>query len=143
MKKLDDILIHLKQQPHLKKLNTNMILEKLISILPPRLKKGIKFAYIKHETLYFVLKHPVYKSEFEYNKQDIKALLKIIKLEDIHDIRCFVSNEVDKKYTEVKQESPSYKERSNGYFDNNTNNKKLHQTFEKIRELIKEKKLKD
>jgi len=140
MKKLDDILTHLKQKPHLKKLNTNMILDKLISILPPRLKKGVKFAYVKHETLYFVLKHPVYKSEFEYNKQDIKALLKIIKLEDINEIRFFVSNEVIKKSEESLDEGPRYKERSHGYFDNNTKNEKTFLLFEKIRKLIKEKK---
>ena len=76
MKKVNDILTHLRYSPEFKKINTNEKLEKLIHVLPLKLKKGVKFAYIKRQILFFVLKHPVYKMEFEYNKEIIKSLLK-------------------------------------------------------------------
>ena len=130
----------MKQKPQFKKLNTNTIIDKLVATLPPKLKKGVKFAYTKHETLFFVLNHPIYKMEFEYNKQDIKALLKIVKLDDIKDVAFFVSNVVEKKNEKKEDLTPAYPERSNAYFDNNVKNKKIHKVFEEIREIIRDNK---
>lgn len=130
----------MKQRPQLKKLNTSTIINKLISILPPKLKKGVKFTYIKNDILFFVLTHSIYKMEFEYNKQDIKSLLKLVELDYIKDISFFVTNQVEKKIEKNEDKEDDYKERSNGYFDNNSNNEKIHKYFEDIRKIIKDNK---
>ncbi len=135
MKKVNDILTHLKYSPEFKKINTNEKLDRLIQVLPLKLKKGVKFAYIKKQILFFVVTHPVYKMEFEYNKEIIKSLLKKANIANIDDIRCFVTNKLEKK--EVKKvESPFFVERSYGIFENKTQDEKLHKKFEEIRNII-------
>lgn len=61
MKKMSEILNHLKNNPEFRKINTSFLIMKFIDILPLKLKKGIKFGYVKNKTLFFVLTHPVYK----------------------------------------------------------------------------------
>lgn len=136
MKKLNDILSHLKYSPEFKKINTNNTIEKLISALPPKLKKGVKFAYIKRQTLFFVLTHPVFKMEFEYNKSLIKSLLKSANIANVDDIQFFVTNKMEKK-EEVIEQIPHFKERSYGIFENQAKDEKIYKTFEKIRNIIK------
>lgn len=97
MKKISEILSHLKNYPEFKKFNTYSLIVKFIDVLPLKLKKGVKFAYVKNQTLYFVLTHPVYKMEFEYNKADIKSLLKNFKIANVEEIAFFVTNVVEKK----------------------------------------------
>ena len=109
---------------------------KFIDILPLKLKKGVKFGYIKNQTLYFVLTHPVYKMEFEYNKADIKSLLKNFKIANVEDIGFFITNVIEKK-EEQKAPIPLYKERSYGIFENKAKDEYLFKRFEKIREIIK------
>ena len=135
MKKVNDILTHLKYSPEFKKINTSQKLEKLIQVLPLKLKKGVKFAYIKKQILFFVLKHPVYKMEFEYNKEIIKSLLKKASIANVEEIRFFVTNKLEKKEDKVV-ESPSFKERSYGIFQNSVKDKKLREKFEQIRKII-------
>jgi len=135
MKKVNDILTHLKYSPEFKKINTNEKLEKLIQVLPLKLKKGVKFAYIKRQILFFVLKHPVYKMEFEYNKEIIKSLLKKASIENVEEIRFFVTNKLEKKEVKIV-EDPTFKERSYGIFENNIQDEKLHKTMEEIRNII-------
>ena len=130
----------MKQRPQLKKLNNNTLIDKLVTILPPKLKKGVKFTYIKNDILFFVLTHSVYKMEFEYNKQDIKSLLKLVELDYIKDISFFVTNQVEKKIVKSENKKDDYKERSKGYFDNNSNDKKIRKHFEDIRKIIKDNK---
>ena len=109
---------------------------KFIDVLPLKLKKGVKFGYIKNQTLYFVLTHPVYKMEFEYNKADIKSLLKKFKIANVEDIGFFVTNIIEKKETK-KTDEPLYKERSYGIFENKAKDEKLFKKFERIRDIIK------
>jgi len=135
MKKVNDILTHLKYNPEFKKINTNIKLDNLIQALPLKLKKGVKFAYVKKQILFFVLTHPVYKMEFEYNKEIIKSLLKKAGIANVEEIRFFVTNKLAKKEV-VKVENPSFQERSYGIFENNTKDEKLHQKFEEIRKII-------
>ena len=135
MKKVNDILTHLRYSPEFKKINTNEKLEKLIHVLPLKLKKGVKFAYIKRQILFFVLKHPVYKMEFEYNKEIIKSLLKKASIENVEEIRFFVTNKLEKKEVKIVEE-PSFKERSYGIFENKIKDQKLHKTMEDIRKII-------
>lgn len=137
MKKVNDILTHLKYSPEFKKINTNNTLEKLIDALPAKLKKGVKFAYIKRQILFFVLTHPVYKMEFEYNKSLIKSLLKTANIANINDVQFFVTNKIEKKI-EIKEEKPPvFKEKSYGLFENCAKTEKIFNTFEAIRKIIK------
>ena len=136
MKKINEILSHLKNNPEFRKINTSLLIMKFIDILPLKLKKGVKFGYIKNQTLYFVLTHPVYKMEFEYNKADIKSLLKTFKIANVEDIGFFITNVIEKK---EKENEPIllYKERSYGIFDNKAKDEYLFKRFENIREIIK------
>ena len=96
MKKINEILSHLKNNPEFRKINTSILITKFIDVLPLKLKKGIKFGYVKNQTLFFVLTHPVYKMEFEYNKALIKSLLKNFKIANVEDIGFFVTNVIEK-----------------------------------------------
>ena len=136
MKKINEILSHLKNNPEFSKINTSFLIKKFIDILPLKLKKGVKFAYVKNQTLYFVLTHPVYKMEFEYNKADIKSLLKTFKIANIEDIGFFITNVIEKK-EEAKEPTPLYLERSYGIFENKAKDEYIFKKFEKIREIIK------
>ena len=136
MKKINEILSHLKNNPEFRKINTSFLIMKFIDVLPLKLKKGVKFGYVKNQTLYFVLTHPVYKMEFEYNKADIKSLLKNFKIANVEDIGFFITNVIEKK---EKENEPIllYKERSYGIFDNKAKDEYLFKRFENIREIIK------
>ena len=136
MKKINEILSHLKNNPEFSKINTSFLIMKFIDVLPLKLKKGVKFGYIKNQTLYFVLTHPVYKMEFEYNKADIKSLLKSFKIANVEDIGFFVTNIIEKKENN-KEVIVFYKERSYGIFENKAKDEYIFKKFEKIRELIK------
>lgn len=136
MKKINEILSHLKNNPEFSRINTSFLIQKFIEVLPLKLKKGVKFAYIKNQTLYFVLTHPVYKMEFEYNKADIKSLLKNFKIANVEDIGFFITNVIERK-EEPPKATPLYKERSYGIFENRAKNEYLFKKFEKIREIIK------
>lgn len=136
MKKVNEILTHLKYSPEFKKLKTHTTLEKLINTLPLKLKKGVKFAYVKQEILFFVLTHPVYKMEFTHNKDLIRSLLKTLGIANITDIRFFVTNVMEKK-EETIEEEPTFPERSYGIFENAIEDERLHNKVESIRALIK------
>lgn len=136
MKKLNEILSHLKKNPEFRKINTQEVIVKIINLLPVNLKKGVKFAYIKNQYLYFVLTHPVYKMEFEYNKGEIKSLLRKYNLVNVDDVKFFVTNRIEKKI-EVKEYDYSFNERSFGIFENKVTDETLHAKIEGIRSLIK------
>lgn len=136
MKKINEILSHLKNNPEFSKINTSFLIKKFIEVLPLKLKKGVKFAYVKNQTLYFVLTHPVYKMEFEYNKADIKSLLKNYKIANVEDIGFFITNVIERK-EEPQKATPLYTERSYGIFENRAKNEQIFRKFEKIREIIK------
>ena len=136
MKKINEILSHLKNNPEFSKINTSFLIKKFIEVLPLKLKKGVKFAYVKNQTLFFVLTHPVYKMEFEYNKADIKSLLKTFKIANVEDIGFFITNIIEKK-EKVNDSIPLYKERSYGIFENKVKDEYMFKKFEKIREIIK------
>lgn len=136
MKKINEILSHLKNNPEFSKINTSFLIKKFIEVLPLKLKKGVKFAYVKNQTLYFVLTHPVYKMEFEYNKADIKSLLKNFKIANVEDIGFFITNVIEKK-EDPKEPLPLYIERSYGIFENRAKDEYIFKKFEKIRKIIK------
>ncbi len=137
MKNISDILNHLKHNPSFRKINTSNVIQSFINTLPLNLKRGVKFAYIKHQTLYFVLSHPVFKSEFEYNKAHIKSLLKNVNIANIEDIKFFVTNKIEKKEKQELKKEDKYKERAYGIFENKMKDEKLYNIFEDIRSIIK------
>jgi hypothetical protein len=140
MKKVNDILSHLKFSPEFRKINTNASLHKLIETLPVNISRGIKFAYTKGQTLFFVLNHPVYKIELKNNINLIKGLLKDLKIANIDKIEFFVTHTpLKKEAPKEENEEPSFKERSNGIFINTAKTPFIHEGFEKIRKIIKEK----
>ncbi len=136
MKKINEILSHLKNNPEFRKINTQKTIQNFIELLPLKLKKGIKFAYIKRQILYFVLTHPVYKMEFEYNKSLINALLKKAHIANIEDLKFFVTNKIEQK-KDNKIIVQKYKERSYGIFENSITDEKLYKKIEEIRKIIK------
>ena len=139
MKNVKEILSHIKYSPEFKKINTQSVLLKLIDLLPFNIKKGVLFAYTKNQTLFFVVSHPVYKMEFKYNETLIRDLLKKLHIANIDKVDCFVTNRKTKtdSFEYEKVEIEKIKERSNGLFDNNIEDKELYKLFEEIRETIK------
>ena len=117
---------------------------KVIKLLPPHLHKAVLFTYTKNSTLYIALNHPGLKMEFHYKDNLIKSLLKQIKtidplckdMEDISYIKYFVSN----KKKEKNSPTPTlrFKERAKGEFNILTEDKKLEELFQKIKNKIKE-----
>ena len=137
MKKMNEILCHLKNNPEFRKINTQETIQKFIELLPLKLKKGIKFAYVKRQILYFVLTHPVYKMEFEYNKSLINALLKKANIANVEEVKFFVTNKIVKKKQEKVDKDNTFPERSYGIFQNSIQNEELHEKIEQIRNIIK------
>ena len=137
MKKMNEILCHLKNNPEFRKINTQETIQRFINILPLKLKKGIKFAYVKRQILYFVLTHPVYKMEFEYNKSLINTLLKKAQIANVEELKFFVTNKIERK-VKKEEKNDHFNERSYGIFENPIKNEKLHNKVEEIRKIIKE-----
>jgi len=137
MKKMNEILCHLKNNPEFRKINTQETIQRFIELLPLKLKKGIKFAYTKKQILYFVLTHPVYKMEFEYNKSLINSLLKKAAIANVDELKFFVTNKIEKKEQKKEQKFEYYKERSYGIFSNTIKDERLYERVEEIRKIIK------
>jgi len=145
MKDSKTIISHLKKNPSLKTLEQEECFDILIKLLPNSLSNFIKFIYTKNHTLFFVLKHPSAKMEFNYKHNLIKDILK--KIESFHpnckcinlkEIKAFVSNKKEAKPEIPKDATFIYEERSKGGFINETKDEELHQLFEKIRiEILK------
>jgi hypothetical protein len=118
--------------------------KKLLALLPPRYQSMIKFMYNKNDTLFFVLKHPGFKMEFNYKMTLIKGLLKkLVKLDesckciDAEELKFFITNEPPQDDAVQTKSEYIYEERSSGGFINNAADKKLNLLFEEIREIIK------
>ncbi len=93
MKNINEILNHITNNPSYDKLNIFLEIKRFVNILPLKLKSGIKFVYIKNQTMHFVLTHQLYKVEFEPNKATLKALLKMVNFENITNFSFFVYQE--------------------------------------------------
>ncbi len=146
MKKSTEIISHLKNRSFHSKLNQIECLNKLISLLPPRLGKAVSFVYIKNKTLFFALNHPGYKMEFNYNVNLIKELLKKLKKLDlnckdieVNEIKTFVSNMAELKQNRTMENKSKiiYQEKATGNFDIKTKNQKFIELFKNIQNSIK------
>jgi len=146
MKNSSDILNSLQNKPQFSKLSHYKCIHKIQSIFNAPLQKMIKFAYIKNNTLFFVLNHPGAKQEFDNNIQSIKSALKFhtpveCSDETIKDIKAFVSHSPSLHVnTEQKPQTIlSYKERATGNFEIPIHDEKLKKLILSIQNIIKEK----
>ena len=137
MKNMLEIIKHLKNNPQFSKINSSIAIDKFVKLLPLKLSKGVKFGYVRNNILFFVLTHPVFKMEFEYNKALIKSLLKTYPDIQAEDIKFFVTNVIEKKTKNDEKIIELYDERSYGIFENKVKNPKLSKKFEEIRNIIK------
>ncbi len=142
MKNSAQVLSHIVHQPQYKKLAQHQCINTIKTLLPPHLQSMISFAYIKHKVLYFVLSHPGAKQEFDLIIASIKTPLKLYppqKCQELEfdDIRAYVSHKPLQKATSFARETvPMYEEQSDGRFENNVEDEKLHNIIEKIRKVI-------
>lgn len=136
MKNINEILNHITNNPSFDKLNIFLEIKRFVNILPLKLKSGIKFVYIKNQTMHFVLTHQLFKVEFEHNKDTLKALLKMADIKNVSNFAFFVSNSVDKPFDKNRDIYEKYIERSVGIFENRAKDEKIFKKFEDIREII-------
>jgi hypothetical protein len=115
---------------------------KIKKLLPPTLAAGIESAYIKNDTLFFLLENKTLEFEANYKLNSLTPLLKEF---------CSMNPECKelvfskiKAYSIAKAPKPPVKatflekERSSGAFENNFKNETLREKLEKIRaEILK------
>lgn len=145
MKNASQIINSIQNRPQFSKLSKYNCIKKIQSIFTPALQRMIKFAYIKNNTLFFVLNHPAAKQEFDNNIQNIKSALNFHMPEEcsetlVEDIRAFVTHTPTKQSKTTKKEELRYKERASGNFDVNIKDEKLNQLVKSIQNIIKAKK---
>lgn len=141
MKNSTQILSKLQHQPQFSKLAQFACLERIQSLFPPHLSRLVDYGYVKNNILYFVLKHPGAKQEFDIIIESIKAPLKQLTPPEcqkvtFHDIRAYVSHKPSMTSSLVRHTTPKYTERSKATFTNQVTSEKLHALFEQIRSSI-------
>ncbi|WP_297443012.1 hypothetical protein [Sulfurimonas sp.] len=143
MKNASDIINSIQNKPQFSKLSYYKCISRIQAIFSPPLQKMIKFAYIKNDTLFFVLNHPGAKQEFDNNIQSIKSALKFHNPEEckensILDIKAFVTHTPDKPKEEYIIQTQHYKERANGNFSIAIKDEKLRELVQSIQKIIKD-----
>ena len=139
MKKIADLLQNIKEQPEFKKLSVYELTKQVVDSLPERLKKGVKYSYLKNSSIVFVLLHPLYKKEFIFSKDKISSIIKEIPFEiEITGMSFVIINEsvCSQKDKNFSENDLLFKERSLALFVNNLKNQKLFKILENIRETI-------
>ncbi len=115
-------------------------INKLKKLFPPVLAKGVKSAYIKGDTLFFILENKTLEFEANYKLNSLTPILKEFCAFD-PDCKGLVFSKI-KAYSKAEPPKPEIKttflekERSNGDFENNFKNEELRIRLEKIREQI-------
>ncbi len=142
MKKVETVIDHLLSQPAYAVLRQQRCFRLIKKALPPTLRHGILFIYVKNGTLFFALKHPAYKMEFDYKLSLIKNLLSTLPplreacgTHDIRNIKAFVSRFAPEP-KESLQSVPRYKERAGGSFKIECKNERIKKEFESLKETI-------
>jgi hypothetical protein len=144
MKNARDIINSIQNRPQFSKLSRFKCIDTIRLSFSAPLQKMIKFAYIKNDTLFFVLNHPGAKQEFDNNIQSIKSALKYVRPKEceaftIKDIKAFVTHTPSRRETQLQESKPqNYPERANGDFTITTKDEHLRELLESIRTLIKE-----
>jgi len=142
MKNSKQLVSHLRSQSAFAPLSNLSCIEAIKELLPPRLHRFILFGYIRHNIVFFALNHPGAKQEFDNIINSIKTPLKHMppqscKKFEIYDVRAFVSHKKTLKFSASIPKEIHFEERSQAEFENNVEDKKLHQVIEEIRDIIK------
>jgi hypothetical protein len=140
MKNAQSIVSHT-LKPFEDRLETIKCLNLLFSMLPPNIKNGISYSYIRNDTLFIIVVSNPFKSEINYKKALINELLEAIKIHrnicdsvSFGDIKIYVDRDIKK---EAKQQILVYEERATGEFEILTKNDRIREVLEKIKETIK------
>ncbi|MEN8302593.1 MAG: hypothetical protein ABFQ64_00810 [Campylobacterota bacterium] len=144
MKNASQIISSIQNKPQFSKLSRFACIKRIESIFVPALQRMIKFAYIKNETLYFVLNHPAGKQEFDNNIQNIKIALNFHTPEEcsetlIRDIKAFVTHTPKATIKTQPKQRQKYAERASGNFKINIKDEKLNSLIKSIQDIIKAK----
>ena len=142
MKNASQIINSIQNKPQFSKLSKYKCIKRIESVFIPALQRMIKFAYIKNDTLFFVLSHPAGKQEFDNNIQSIKSALKFHMPEEcketlINDIKAFVTHTPIKKVVEEQKKEMKYRERATGNFSVTIDDEKLNTLVKSIQDIIK------
>jgi len=141
MKNAHQILSSLKNSPEFSKLNSVECIEKLQTLFTPPLQRMIQYGYIKNSTLFFVLNHSGAKQEFDNTLASIKDALKLMASDcegvEFENIRAYVVHKSFEPFMPKISPQLQYHEFSKAEFKNSVEDKKLHESFERIREIIK------
>ncbi len=145
MKSAHDIIHSIQNRPQFSKLSRFKCIDKIRLSFSLPLQRMIKFAYIKNDTLFFVLNHPGAKQEFDNNIQSIKSALKFVQPQEckelnITDIKAFVTHSPSiKRISDDTHKPQTYPERATGTFEIHTKDEKLQALLSSIRDIIKAK----
>jgi hypothetical protein len=145
MKNATQIITSLQNKPQFSKLNRFKCIDKIKSMFMPSFTKFVKFAYIRNDTLFFVLNHNAGKQEFDNNIQTIKSALNFYtpsecEKNSIKDIKAFVTHSPRIKQKQKKILYQSYKERATGDLKVKIDDKKLEKISQEIQNIIKKRK---
>ena len=144
MKNASQIINIIQSKPQFSKLSKIVCIKKIQSLLVEPIQRMIIFAYIKNDTLFFVLNHPAGKQEFDNSIENIKSALNFHMPSEcegivIKDIKAFVTHTPKKPISSLKPHAQQlYKERATGEFEVKIKDKKLNQLVKTIRDIIKE-----
>jgi len=141
MKKASEILSHISNQPQFRYLKKHECFRKYLHLLPNKWKQAIAFVYIKNKILFIAVKHPVFKTELNYNKDLLTSLLSQLKTYvdgckelDALQVEIFVTYKQEEK--EKEDTIPYYHEMATGEFEIDTNQEELKAKFQEIKTSI-------
>ncbi len=144
MKKIETVIEHLIADPTYSRLRAHTCFGRIKKALPDPLRRGILFMYVKNDTLFFALKHPAFKMEFDYKLPTVKKLLSTLPpLQEacggygIRRIKTFVSRFAASP-NPTRDTEPRYKEAATSGFAVHTSDPVFHKTFEAIKRSIDE-----
>jgi hypothetical protein len=142
MKKVHAVLDHLLAQPVYAKLRQQECFRLLKKALPAPLQRGILFIYVKNRTLFFALKHPAFKMEFDYKLSMIKSLLSTLPPlkeacggYEIREVKAFVS-----RFAPAPEPAadtvPRYRERAHPGFAVRSRDPDIARAFDALKESV-------
>jgi len=143
MKKASEILSHISNQPQFRYLKKHECFRKYLHLLPNKWKQAIAFVYIKNKILFIAVKHPVFKTELNYNKDLLTSLLSQLKtyVSECKELEASKVIIFDSKYKNLTKDIPQdtipyYHEMATGEFEIDTNQEELRAKFQEIKTSI-------
>jgi hypothetical protein len=113
-------------------------------MLPPRFRQAIAFVTIKNGQLMVALSHPGLKMELNYNQELLKSLLSTLRSHrpdcafmEAEKVVIFLSRYHREDEKPLLPSVPHYSEQARGEFPVSTEDPRLAETLERIREWIR------